>query len=118
MLAGYADWVHAWHVLEWRAVDLWYGSTDTVARGLRFGLEDAGIDAQLRQLGLSGTIMLFDNAVAAAAGEWMSAEPTPKTTMISSSRSATLSWLLLDTFVPNDLISTSMYPIYLPLIVS
>lgn len=40
-------------------------------------LNAVGANALLRQRWQQGTVMLFDNAAAAAVGSWMSAEPTP-----------------------------------------
>ncbi len=51
MIAGYAEWAYAWHGLEVGAVDLWYGATAEMTRGLRFGLETAVIDQHILERG-------------------------------------------------------------------
>lgn len=46
MIAGYTDDNSPWGLNE-GAVDLWYGPTDTISRGLRFGLASAVIESQV-----------------------------------------------------------------------
>lgn len=51
MIAGYTGNNYAWHGLELGAVDLWYGPTDTITRGLRFGLDSAVIEQHVLERG-------------------------------------------------------------------
>jgi cyanophycinase len=51
MIGGYADWAYAWHGLEEGALDLWYGPTETVTRGLRFAISEAIIDQHVLERG-------------------------------------------------------------------
>lgn len=51
MIAGYTGSNYAWHGLEFGAVDLWYGPTGTITRGLRFGLDAAVIEQHVLERG-------------------------------------------------------------------
>jgi cyanophycinase len=51
MIGGYAGWAYAWHGLEAGALDLWYGPTETVTRGLRFAISEAIVDQHVLERG-------------------------------------------------------------------
>jgi cyanophycinase len=51
MIGGFTDDYDVWNGLEWGAVDLWYGPTDSITRGLRFGTEAAVFDQHFLERG-------------------------------------------------------------------
>lgn len=63
------------------------GNNQQVLAGQIPDMLAAGIDQVLLQRWQAGAPLLFDNAAAAAAGEWMSAEPTPVDYEVEASES-------------------------------
>lgn len=57
MIAGYVGDNFAWHGLNFGAVDLWYGPTTAVTRGLRYGLEAAIIEQHALERGRTARLL-------------------------------------------------------------